>query len=149
MRPPQVQSRGSASKTFLINRAHVLRASIEKSELSRSKGFAAGNAPAVGIGPVKSLTMASPIRDMRRNAVNPFERIHLDGSCAGPWIGRRFQNQIAVCLLFKRIHSQYRPGDVPGLRFQGGDFGGIDWRTGKHGKSRVDPGQKILHEALR
>jgi hypothetical protein len=25
-------------------------------------------------------------------------------------------------LLFKRIHGQYRPGDIPGLRFQGGDF---------------------------
>ena len=36
MRPPQVQSRGSASKIFLINRAHVLRASLERSELSRS-----------------------------------------------------------------------------------------------------------------
>jgi hypothetical protein len=46
MRPPQVQSRGSASKIFLINRAHVLRASLETSELSRSEGFPAGN-PAV------------------------------------------------------------------------------------------------------
>ena len=70
-----------------------------------------GNPPAVGIGPVKSLTMASRIGDMRRDAVNPFERIQLDGGCAGPWIGRRFQNQSAVVELFERIHGQYGPGD--------------------------------------
>ena len=35
MRAPQQQSRGSVSKIFLINRAHVLRVSLEKSELSR------------------------------------------------------------------------------------------------------------------
>ena len=37
MRAPHApQVRGSASKIFLIKRAHVLRASLEKSELSRS-----------------------------------------------------------------------------------------------------------------
>jgi len=34
MRVPQVQSRGSASKIFLSRRAHVLRASLERSEWS-------------------------------------------------------------------------------------------------------------------
>ncbi len=42
MRPPQGHRRGSVSKIFLINRAHVLRASLETSELSRSEGFPAG-----------------------------------------------------------------------------------------------------------
>jgi hypothetical protein len=36
MRAPQAQIRGSASKIFLIRRAQVLRASLEKSELSPS-----------------------------------------------------------------------------------------------------------------
>jgi hypothetical protein len=45
-RPPQGHSRGSDSKIFLINRAHVLRASLEPSELSRSGSLAAGQ-PAV------------------------------------------------------------------------------------------------------
>ena len=34
MRAPQAQSRGSTSKIFLIRRAHELRVSLEKSELS-------------------------------------------------------------------------------------------------------------------
>jgi len=34
MRAPQAHTRGSASKIFLIKRAQVLRASLEKSELS-------------------------------------------------------------------------------------------------------------------
>ena len=34
MRAPQLHRRGSASKIFLIKRAHVLRASLEKSESS-------------------------------------------------------------------------------------------------------------------
>jgi hypothetical protein len=34
MRVPHEQSRGSTSKIFLTRRAHVLRASLEKSELS-------------------------------------------------------------------------------------------------------------------
>ena len=34
MRAPQLHRRGSASKIFLINRAHVLRVSLEKSESS-------------------------------------------------------------------------------------------------------------------
>ena len=42
MRPPQLQSKGSASNIFLIRRAHVLRASLEQSELSRSGSIAAG-----------------------------------------------------------------------------------------------------------
>ena len=46
MRPPQVYRRGSASKIFLIGRAHVLRASLETSGLSRSGRPAAGK-PAV------------------------------------------------------------------------------------------------------
>jgi len=46
-----------------------------------------GNPGAVGISPLKSLTMTSRIRDMGRDAVNPFERIQLDGGCASPWIG--------------------------------------------------------------
>ena len=41
MRAPQVHSSGSASKIFLIRRAHVLRASLEPSELSRSGSIAA------------------------------------------------------------------------------------------------------------
>jgi hypothetical protein len=36
MRVPQEQTRGSASKIFLTRRAHVLLASLEVSELSRS-----------------------------------------------------------------------------------------------------------------
>ena len=98
-----------------------------------------GNPAAVGIGPVKSLTMASRIRDMRRDAVNPLERIQLDRGCAGPWIGRRFQNQVAVVEFFERIHGQYRPGDVSGLRFQRGDFGGFDRRSGIDRKSGMHP----------
>jgi hypothetical protein len=38
MRVPHAQSSGSASKIFLSRRAHVLRASLEKSALSRSGG---------------------------------------------------------------------------------------------------------------
>ena len=161
MRPPQVQRRGSASKIFLIRRAHVLRASLEKSELSCSGSVAAGkpalspsagataNPGAVGIGAVKSLTMASRIRDMRRNAVNPLERIQLDRGCAGPGIGRCFQNQAAVVEFLQRIHGQYGAGDISGLRFQGGDFGGFDRRSGINRKSRMHPGQQILHESSR
>jgi len=108
-----------------------------------------GNPPAVGAGPIKSLTMRSRIRDMGRDAVNPFERVQLNGGCAGPWIGRGFQNQSAVCKLFERIYSQYRPGDVLGLRFQGGDFGGLDRRAGINRKSGMRPGQQVLHKALR
>ena len=44
MRPPQVHSRGSASKIFLIRRAHVLRASLETSELARAGSLASGKA---------------------------------------------------------------------------------------------------------
>ena len=54
-----------------------------------------GNPPAVGAGPIKSLTMASPIRDVGCDAVDPLERIQLDRGCAGSWIGRGFQNQSA------------------------------------------------------
>jgi hypothetical protein len=36
MRAPQGQSRGSVSKIFLTRRAHVLRGSLERSELSPS-----------------------------------------------------------------------------------------------------------------
>jgi hypothetical protein len=36
MRAPQAQTRGSTSKILLSRRAHVLRASLEKSELSCS-----------------------------------------------------------------------------------------------------------------
>jgi hypothetical protein len=38
MRAPQAQTSGSTSKIFLSRRAHVLRASLEKSALSRSGG---------------------------------------------------------------------------------------------------------------
>ena len=41
------------------------------------------NPAAVGIGAIKSLTMSSRIRDMRRDAVNPCERVHLHGGCDG------------------------------------------------------------------
>jgi len=44
MRPPHGYNRGSASKIFLINRAHVLRASLEQSEMSCPPGFALGEA---------------------------------------------------------------------------------------------------------
>jgi len=44
MRPPHGHNRGSASKIFLINRAHVLRASLEKSALSRGSGAGAPTA---------------------------------------------------------------------------------------------------------
>jgi hypothetical protein len=40
----QLQSRGSASKNFFINRAHVQRAFLEQSELFRSGSIAAGEA---------------------------------------------------------------------------------------------------------
>jgi hypothetical protein len=42
MRPPHVHNKGSASKIFLTNRAHVLRASLEQSELSPLRSFAVG-----------------------------------------------------------------------------------------------------------
>ena len=51
-RPPQLQSSGSVSKIFLINRAHVLRASLEQSELFCSGSIAAGRAatsPSAGV----------------------------------------------------------------------------------------------------
>jgi len=41
MRVPQEHARGSASKIFRIRRAHVLRASLENCELSRSAREAA------------------------------------------------------------------------------------------------------------
>jgi hypothetical protein len=81
-----------------------------------------GNPPAVGAGPIKSLTMRSRIRDMGRDAVNPFERVQLNGGCAGPWIGRGFHNQSAVVEFLQRIHGQCGTGDISGLGFQGGDF---------------------------
>ena len=42
--PPHGQSRGSVSKIFLINRAHVLRASLKQSESSCAGMIAAGKA---------------------------------------------------------------------------------------------------------
>jgi hypothetical protein len=44
MRPPQLNSRGSASEIFLIRRAHVLRASLEKREFYCSRCIAAAQA---------------------------------------------------------------------------------------------------------
>ena len=44
MRPPHGHNRGSASKIFLINPAHVRRASLEQSEMSCPPGFALGEA---------------------------------------------------------------------------------------------------------
>ena len=46
IRAPHVQTRGSTSKIFLSNRAHVLRASLEESELSCS-GCVFAAAPAL------------------------------------------------------------------------------------------------------
>ena len=46
MRAPQVQSRGSTSKIFLNRRAHLLRASLEKSELS-FRDWASATQPAL------------------------------------------------------------------------------------------------------
>jgi len=106
------------------------------------------NPAAVGINPIESLAMPPRVRNMRRHAVNPFRRIQFDGSRACPGIGGRFHNQAAVAGLSQRIHSQHRPGDISGLRFNGSDCGGIDRRTGIHGKSRMDPCQKILHETF-
>ena len=57
MRPPQLQSRGSASKIFFINRAHVLRPSLELSELSRSESIAAGEpalSPSAGVAEIRA-----------------------------------------------------------------------------------------------
>jgi hypothetical protein len=45
MRLPQVHNKESVSNIFFINRAQVLRASLETSELSRSGSSAAGKAP--------------------------------------------------------------------------------------------------------
>jgi hypothetical protein len=47
MRPPQGHNKGSASKIFLTNGAHVLRASLEQFELSRS-GAGAGQPMVIG-----------------------------------------------------------------------------------------------------
>ena len=44
MRPPHGHNRGSGSKIFLINRAQVLRASLEQSEMFCSPWFALGEA---------------------------------------------------------------------------------------------------------
>ena len=57
MRPPQLHRRGSASKIFFINRAHVLRASLELSELSRSESIAAGEpalSPSAGVAEIRA-----------------------------------------------------------------------------------------------
>ena len=66
------------------------------------------NPPAVGVASVKSLTMSSRLRNVRRDAVNPFERIQLNRGCARPWIRRRFQCQAAVIVLYEHIHGQRR-----------------------------------------
>jgi hypothetical protein len=50
MRPPQEHRRGSASKIFLINRAHVLLASLEPFELSCSDSLAAEKAAVLSSG---------------------------------------------------------------------------------------------------
>lgn len=98
-----------------------------------------GNPSAVGIRSIESLTMFSRIRDMRRDAVDAFERTQHDRGGAGPWIGRRFHNQSAVVKLPERIHGQCRARDIPGLGFHGRDVGGIDPRAGIDGESRMDP----------
>jgi len=98
------------------------------------------NPAAVGVGAIKSLTMPSWVGDMRRNAVDPLERIQFDRSCAGPGIGRRIQDQGAVVELFERIDGQYRPGDIPGLGFDGSGLRSIHRRTRIHRKSRMHPG---------
>ena len=69
---------------------------------------------------------------MRRNAMNPFERIQLNRSHACPRIGRRFHHQAAVVEMSERIHAQSGACDIAGLGFEGGDFGGIDQGTGIH-----------------
>jgi hypothetical protein len=56
MREPQApQVRGSASKIFRIKRAQVLRASLDKSELSRSPAGMAGSGLSARAGSRKTL----------------------------------------------------------------------------------------------
>ncbi|MBM3790664.1 MAG: M20/M25/M40 family metallo-hydrolase [Acidobacteria bacterium] len=55
MRAPQVQSRGSASKIFLINRAHVLRGSFDTSAWSPSWCAGASSPPSPRARPVVTL----------------------------------------------------------------------------------------------
>ena len=91
MRAPQVHTRGSASKDlpdqaspraagFLGNIRIVL---FRKFRCRHAGGLVMpvsyGNPPAIGISPVESLTMASWIRDVGCDPVDPLERIQLDG----------------------------------------------------------------------
>jgi hypothetical protein len=56
MRAPQApQVRGSASNIFRTKRAHVLRASLENSALSRWSAVLAASAPAPAAGALASL----------------------------------------------------------------------------------------------
>ena len=151
MRAPQApQVRGSASKIFRIRRAHVLRASLEKSELSRSPARMPGawlsartgardSAP-VAIGPVEPLTMASWIGDMRGNSVRPFQQVHNQARGAGARVRGRLQRQRAVIEFLEGIHGQSRAGDVAALGFERSDGDGIDGRSGEDGES----GEKSL-----
>jgi hypothetical protein len=47
-----------------------------------------GDSGAIGVSAVKTLAMASRIRDVRRDAVNPLEGIQQNRGCAGLGIGR-------------------------------------------------------------
>ena len=144
MRAPQApQVRGSASKIFRTRRAHVLRASLEKSELSRSSGAgapAAGlsaclpraddSAP-VGIGAVESLAVASRVGNMRGDPVNPFQGVQHHAGGAGARVRGRLQGQRAVIEFLERIHGQSGARDVAALGFERGEGGAIDRRSGE------------------
>ena len=78
--------------------------------------------------------MTSRIGDVRRDAVDPLQRIQLDRGRAGFGIGRRFQNQAAAVESVQRFHRQYRPGDIAGLGFHRSDLRGIHPRSRIHGK---------------
>jgi len=107
------------------------------------------NRSAVGIRPVEPLTMFSGIGNMRRDAMNPLDRIQLNERCARPRIRRRFHNESAAVERLEGGHRQSQPCNVAGLRFNRSNFCRIDRRTGIYGKSRVNPGQEILQEGFR
>jgi len=82
MRPLQKHRSGSVSQIFLINRAQLPRASLEQSELLRSRSCAAGfglcrpqvNPAALAVCTIESLTIPTRVGNIGADAVDPLQR---------------------------------------------------------------------------
>ena len=140
IRAPHLQTSGSTSEIFLSRRAHVLRASLQKSEFSgclsaaepaavTNGGRNPGSGP-VRAGAVTALAMASWVRNMRTDAVNPLERIERQPGDAGARVLGSLQGKVAVLQFVQGIHVPTQgnhtdvgdsqtgrtPGGLPGKR---------------------------------